>query len=560
MNEERDILRRVAELRDMKPTGEATERVVAVAKRQHMRRRIVRWAMTSSVAAVVATGVGIGIGGLIDRPATAAELLGQATQASREYHGWVHNRGIVPGKGEFITHTDTETGTWAEVHREGGEMTVHMYLPAKKEEIRYDSKDGVVRIGEISAELARQRKQIVDGMPWTVGEAVASIPGAKVEEARDGEMEKYEIRLPKDDPKTAMALRRTAYPDRVEIWTDSRTHLIRKASIFVDGKDVINEITYGDPAIHDVYELGVPRDAKVVNVGPAPDVNILLQRLQKRYDEGFGDYVAVETVWQAKTDGTASDKGGTVTLYARSGSSFLSNEYLMGEQKHGRRNARYPALPAGWPAPELDAVLKIIRNEMPDWYMISDGINGWQGNSRGEKQSGPWAKMASDFTAQNTLPGHLWPTRNSLGNIGADAKTGIIVDPARPGLVALYIERSSRGREMQFERSVNLLWIDPAKGDVPVETTYTVYWPDKKDMVQVENHTAYSGWTKAANGSWYPTAWRTVTWGEYGQGMKYTDATEHRLRVWTGIRLGSEWFGEPRAEGVGPATVPATVR
>jgi hypothetical protein len=51
-------------------------------------------------------------------------------------------------------------------------------------------------------------------------------------------------------------------------WADARTGLVRRSDATIGGKRVTCQYMYGGPAIRDVFALGVPHDAPVVDERP----------------------------------------------------------------------------------------------------------------------------------------------------------------------------------------------------------------------------------------------------------------------------------------------------
>jgi len=81
----------------------------------------------------------------------------------------------------------------------------------------------------------------------------------------DGEMDRFDITFPKDDPRAAAAQQRSELPLNATVWADAHTHLIRRVDLTTKETHVDGQITYGPPAIKDLYDVGVPSAAKVVN-------------------------------------------------------------------------------------------------------------------------------------------------------------------------------------------------------------------------------------------------------------------------------------------------------
>jgi hypothetical protein len=93
--------------------------------------------------------------------------------------------------------------------------------------------------------------------------------------------------------------------------------------------------------------------------------------------------------------------------------------------------------------------------------------------------------------------------------------------------------------------------MDPAKNDVPVETVLQNFAPGADNpAIESERHIVYSDFSKAANGIWYPSAWKftSTMQGRNGQTVSVSNS---RLQIWTGQKLGAEWFQDPEKKVAG---------
>src|SRR5439155_5892982 len=132
-----------------------------------------------------------------------------------------------------------------------------------------------------------------------------------------------------------------------------------------------------------------------------------------------------------------------------------------------------------------------------------------------------------------------------LGLFGADSKAALRADKDRPGLVGLRIEQmiqDGSGDETRKRKNVSVHWLDPAKDDLPVELVWQTYTP-KGDKVETEAHITYTAYAKTDDGRWYPSAWRAVVKTTRRATIK--NSTEAHMQLWSGRKLGAEWFDDP---------------
>jgi hypothetical protein len=560
MNElnEKDILRVMGGLRAVAPAAGESRRVMGVARGKLLRRRIMKWTMASGVAAAIVVGVVLGVMSWTGRTATPAEGVVQATQASRAYRGWVHMRSDYPGqKISMGTHFNTETGTWISDIRNGDEVQIQIYNPTDKSEVKYSSADKTVRIGEVWEDFAKNWKKMIEKSPLTATEGLAQTPGATVKETKEEGLVRYDITYPKDDPKKAAAEHRSGLPTEATIWADAQTKLVKKGKAKVEGEWEEFSYTYGEPAIRDVYDLGVARDSKVVDARPAKNVDELFRRLDKRFAEGFGDCVAVLTEQGVDQGGKAAESGGSMWLFAQRGKAFVANRYLVsdpvkpGEEKGVTRP--YGKVPAGWPTPGLEAALASMKQVPPTSFLVSDGKSAWSGfeGSKpgvfrvGELNSDSGKQMLPTVLGQFSLQSHVWKTQVGMGAFGADAKVKLVRDEKRPGMVGLQVDQKYPGRDMKPTRMLNTYWMDPAKDDVPVERTQITF-VELTEKEEIRFETKFEKYAQTEKGQWYPSEWTTVTTMHYqGTDVRHS---KNRLQIWVGKTVGEEWFKKPEGK------------
>ena len=269
--------------------------------------------MSSGIAAVVVIGTAI-VASLFNPPgADAAALLQEVAGANDAYRGWVHMRSEEPGEkpGDAprigVSHLNTIDGTWVIDHQTANFRRVQMYVPKTKEEYTYDLATNEVHVGDLAESFATAWAEQMRNYPLTVmaGQDELKKRGlspAKIVEARDGELQKFEILMsdgaaapPATQPTTRGATTRPQI-EKATIWSDPKTKLITKGTFTTEGDMFTVTYSYGDPQIASIYDVGVPRDAKVVDNRVKQDVGALLDRLQKRAEQGFGDGVAVRRV------------------------------------------------------------------------------------------------------------------------------------------------------------------------------------------------------------------------------------------------------------------------
>lgn len=549
---ERDILAAVRPLSGIAPSADASRRAVAAARAALMRGQIDHRAlwrrrlfMSGSIAALVAIMIGIGVTFTSQR-ADAAALLVQVAQASDAYRGWVHVRTEGPGV-VAVEHLNTADGTSVNDMTSNGVRHAWMGSPSMKERRSYDFAKKELYVTDV---LEVSRDWYVEQMrsyPLTIAAALEELnergrgESPQVRERMEDGLLRLDVTFA--TAATAPASQRAAttlpasLPSKATLWADPQTKLLRRCEYEVDGKAFTVTYTYGEPAVTSLYDLGVPRDARVVDKRASKELAALFERLQKRVTEGFGDGVASLT-----EVGRFREDEGNVQLFLRSRDAYFIGKYMVGE----RAAAAPPA--AGWPNPAPDDLLASLRGTLPNFFYVSDGKRAWRGIGMSATDMKVFADTAHPlpgYPAPITrmvmdLPPKIWPTQMSLRANATTAKTELITDPARTGLVGLRVAQIVMldGEEYGSEHT---FWLDPARDDIPLESTETT---KAGTGSMAYRKTVFAEPKQTSTGRWYPSRWT-----EYSGFDPITPATEPKghflLRVHPGYPVDASWFVNP---------------
>jgi hypothetical protein len=566
--DERDILRLTRLVSREQPSLETAQQAIAAARRgieqhqiiqRHHRRR--RWIiMTSSgIAATVLLSLALLFVSAPPQSASAAERLEEAAEAGDAYRGWVHMKASMPdipdAPKESVVHSNTEDGTYiTDQTFPNGRRQVSLLRPSTREEITYDSEKKEIRIGTLYEEFAKNWQTQIRNSPYTLrgmlesikrsGDGEATVTVAKPE----GGLDRFDVKLPKQKPSPD----RVMGSEDVSVWIDPKTKLVQKMSSKIQDKPVEMNFTYGKPEIREIYDLGVPSDAKVVDNRTKQDVDAIFKRLEERVSKGFGTHVAVETQYSPDEQGKP-EKAGQLTLMAMSDDGdALGNQYLIGKGI-GNPNQPLRVDVEGWPTPALPAVLT-LKDASPSTFMIViDRKSGWQGFSTkpGEYHvnalTGKYTQMIPMLFAQFTAPGKIWPTRTGLGLFGAGAKASIEPVKDHPEWVGLKIEQATwtgkgpKDSPGSTQRSERHYVINPKRDDMTVSMTYTSY-PPGGDKPESEFTTTYTEHAQLPGGAWYPKSWTTKSLVRQtdGKEVRYEQITT--LQIFPGEKLDDTWF------------------
>jgi hypothetical protein len=192
------------------------------------------------------------------------------------------------------------------------------------------------------------------------------------------------------------------------------------------------EYSYGAPEIRDIYDLGVPKTAVVVDGraakedGKRPavfdlpateglvkdesvDVKSLEARLQKRNDEDWGDFVSVECNQRAYLVSQEHAEGQLV-ISGREGGKAYYAVYLLAPAMVLFGGQGFPN---GWPTPKLEEVDSQLRGARPIRMDVFDGKNAWHGEMSGRQLSSMQVTPTTQISAPTEVK--IRSGRRSLG-------------------------------------------------------------------------------------------------------------------------------------------------
>ncbi len=219
---------------------------------------------------------------------TAAEKLqAAATAMAKKHTGWVHivehalhedaNGAILRESNPFFTTYDAnfQEDEASIVNVEGtpgagDEKVLIIYRYSGQEKLTYTASDRT-----IEKSPAESPPAWISQMGWNMGESViralldpkSSLKINRIDVKPEGQLERYDV---------AITDNRASPSDRVTFFVDPETHLIQswEEHFQLEGERVVWRyvISYGGKAIGDIYSLGAPHDAKIVDRRANPRV------------------------------------------------------------------------------------------------------------------------------------------------------------------------------------------------------------------------------------------------------------------------------------------------
>ena len=324
------------------------------------RRPTKRWTMHKLVlmtgaAAIVCVVVSVIFLSSSQQAANAAQMLQQVVATNSAYKGWVHIRCSVTGSqekqdAEVVDHVNKADGTRVFVARTPEEFRVIHQSLAHGESTTYSSKTNELRTSPLNKLTTLNLRESLAEVFLSPDEVLGFLSAAgstthRVSVTREDGSNRFDITsidLSSRSPGSQPAGRTMA---GMVVRVDAVTGLISQAQVkYSDSTALILDMTYGQPEISSVYDVGVPRDAKVVDNRPDQTVQTILDSMAAQRELDAGDYVAVMTEDLLVPEINDVMPAG-MTLYAQTGNSWLWADYRIQDLPPG-----YPAVRRGWPA------------------------------------------------------------------------------------------------------------------------------------------------------------------------------------------------------------------
>lgn len=510
-------------------------------------RRII---MPVGLAAGVLIAAGVLLIGLPPRTASAADRLKEVVDANSTYRGWIH---IVyerlagatdqpDPQPRMETYQNTADGTFICVSRQRGRLEVDCVRPADRTCGHYASNTNELRVSPLIGDAGESvRRQALANSSVTVEEMLQRLRtrlgqnAVDVRSGSEGGDDRFDVTWT-ETPGSAPG----AKTNHVTLWADPRSHLIVRSEMTQQGQAYRVTSTYGTP-VADVYAVGVPRDAKVIDTSNQPQLREVLDRLNNRIASSLGDYVAVVTETIPQGPAVPRTQPDTINLYAQAGSAWLWCQYPIAGTEPVQGSGTAVNRPEGWPSPDVAGVAAQLRGVRPARYLVCDGRQSW--NEFGSDPLRDESHMMASRAAFS-LAGLIWPNGMRFASLTPD--TQLLKDEQHPGLVGLKITPALRDFRHGDVRSEQVYWFDPARNDVLVEKTEKNTGPDGNWL---EMRTRCSAYAQLPGGLWYPVQWSTGEFFGPSTDNAYPTRTHrYQLQMVPGMKLDPEWFTPPARE------------
>jgi len=156
---------------------------------------------------------------------------------------------------------------------------------------------------------------------------------------------------------------------------DVKQNLLRSSQTTIliadTNEQVITTATYDYPESgpRDIYEAGAPRDAEVIDLRIADDAQNLLNEVQRRYDRGYGDCIAM--VLQSWVREDLTQEPWNIIMFRQSGQRYRMDLYFASDIK--RFENLHDQIKDDWPDLTIEQVKSYERNEATERQSVYDG-------------------------------------------------------------------------------------------------------------------------------------------------------------------------------------------
>jgi len=565
-NVERKLLRTLRSVRRIDPAAESVARAtrgarqaVDAARRTNSHPIVWRLIVPTGIAAVIVAIVSV-LGVLMSHAeASAADALKDLAEINEAYRGWIRATGVNPPPPEqggpaatsFTIHTNMRQQIYIKDTMTDGRRVIEWVNRSEGTFQQYTSENNQLIIGTLPRvppifrviEDMKARKNvssqeltaILVTQPTMQGVTALIGYGCGVTRREDGALERFDLSM----PVIAGAATAPSAQPFLSLVFDRRSKLLQTWAATFDGRLVSFVYTYGGPDTRTIYDLGVPKDAKVIDrrrsvtesdrfATMTPQAADMVERLTQKTgaNELWGAHVAIETLSFA---GQGRLSPLTLMIYGRSGERRYFGSYMNVKQRRLELT--------GWPTPDM-GVIERAQSERPDRVFVSDGHQHWITWPDGGIHHGQRTDMkyfSADTASGSILLPIIW-----FAN-GFDPRLTVNVqhlagDPY-PGLRIVIDGEGKPGENHQRE---NVMRVDPARDDVPVSGSEVMR--DSGGTVLWKTQTQYLEYVELPGGHWLPTRWTDTT---TSQQQAEPMVREHRLQIFLGEHLPEVWFSDP---------------
>jgi hypothetical protein len=284
----------------------------------------------------------------------------------------------------------------------------------------------------------------------------------------------------------------------------------------------------------DIYAAGVRADAKVIDNRPKGNAADLIEQVQRRFDAGFEDHIAVMLESYVDSNGVLGPKQLVVMWQQRPRKRMGRYHAFNFGNRRPEMATLYPAIKDTWPNLTVAEVLGLISDKFAEYQLIFDGT-----------ASTNWTDFSGRVNVQTirtdlfqvggveSLADLAGPNPSALMMTGSDTQKKLEVlpaDPNHPGLVGFRIVTSPSDSSGHLpgtttRASVASYWFDPAKDYLLIEKSSR----SEQDEGVSKSVTTATQIGRTPAGKWYPTKIRIASSYPGRDGQIHHNTREQRI-------------------------------
>ncbi|MEM7625807.1 MAG: hypothetical protein AAF333_09270 [Planctomycetota bacterium] len=483
--------------------------------------------------------------------ASAAEILKRAAKARAEFDGWYTLEVRHPETGDWHTvqRVNPVEGKWFERNSDDpeaygkhfhdvawtyGDTTARLFV-----QYRADTRTATI-IGDVSLDnyswddLPINEAQLMD---WMAAEGRYDARSS-LNEAGDMQVDLSKRPTPlgsdgRPDPN------HVHWPVRFQMTFTSDQGLLDTVTVQQTAEDALvpyARVKYGTQPIRNWEDL-IDETITVEDLRPDEATRKLIDAVDEVWRDGLGFDTAI-VVRRAGDHAEATlDETGSLRLYAERDGAWAKFVWKKGHEV------------AGWPEPELDAVLAHLAANAPDVAVMTDGQTcWWRWGADKAWQTKPLVDV-TNIAYGARLVGEIWPSREWIfydpGRRGVEPTTRRHPDYQPNGVVLEAVGRSQWAGdpegELRVSRIRRVLFLEDL-GPLPVEKISEEYdaegelWSRTQVIYGLEDFEMHRSPVRV------PLYWRSTRESPRSNPLPQY----YHLMPQPGATLGAEWFTDPR--------------
>jgi hypothetical protein len=229
---------------------------------------------------------------------------------------------------------------------------------------------------------------------------------------------------------------------------------------------IVETFEYPENGPYDIYAAGAPRDAKVFDIRPEGHANALVELIQNKFEQGFGDHIAVVlTSW---IEGDSVMVPSSVDVFRQKDNLKRVDRYhaYNFQNRNPSPGTLYEQIKDVWPILTIPQVLKLEKDNALEYRALFDGT---QTVTLNERTSGIMKRQEHridifKIRTEDSLPGLTWTIPYKQIMNGSSQIKRIIQllseDPNHPDLVGFSFVKFAETEDY---------WFDPNKDHILIE-------------------------------------------------------------------------------------------